>query len=187
MSPVFLVVYLYHDWMEIPFEVLPYVLLAIVAFCEITDIFDGLIARRRNKVTHLGKVLDPMADSIFRLSVLFAFTQGVVALPLLLILVFFIRDSIVSTLRTLCALRGMALGARLSGKIKAIVQGSVAILILIAMIPFTQGTLSLQTFRSIALYAVSIAAVYTVASACEYIRANWDYIIRSLREKEAGS
>src|SRR5205085_953924 len=101
---------------------LPFVLLALVIVAELTDLFDGMAARRRNQVTELGKILDPMADSIFRLSVFLAFTQGIVALPLWLVLLFFYRDSIISMLRTICALRGFTLAARFSGKVKAVVQ-----------------------------------------------------------------
>jgi CDP-diacylglycerol--glycerol-3-phosphate 3-phosphatidyltransferase len=141
MSPVFLVVYLYYEKIGLSFTVLPYALLAIVALCEITDFFDGFVARKRNKVTDLGKILDPMADSIFRLSVFFTLTQGIIQLPLLAALVFFFRDSIISSLRTLCALRGVTLAARLSGKIKAVVQGVTALFILILLVPYTWGVL----------------------------------------------
>lgn len=179
MSPVFLILYLYHDAFKIDASVVPYVLLAILTLCELSDFFDGFIARRQSKVTNLGKVLDPMADSIFRLSVFFTFTQGIVKLPLLLVLVFFFRDSIISMLRTICALNGVTLAARFSGKIKAVVQAIVAYLILILMIPFTGGCLDVQMLQDMSFYAALIAAVYTVISGIEYIVANWMYIKRT--------
>ena len=36
----------------------------IVLFSSFTDLFDGMIARRFNMVTDLGKVLDPVADKL---------------------------------------------------------------------------------------------------------------------------
>lgn len=46
---------------------------ALLVFSGLTDLFDGVIARKFNQVTELGKMLDPLADKI---------TQGVVALCL---------------------------------------------------------------------------------------------------------
>lgn len=172
MSPVFMVLYLYGASWGISSLTMPYLLLAIMVVCELSDILDGFLARRHNKVTDLGKVLDPMADSLFRLTVFFSFTQGVVQLPLLLILVFFLRDVIVNSLRTLCALQGVALSARLSGKVKAIVQAATTFLILVLMIPYTRGSLAVSTFYAICFYTTLVAALYTLASGVEYIVAN---------------
>jgi len=182
MSPIFLIIYLYYESFKIDPAVLPYLLLLILTLCELSDFFDGFVARRHNKVTNLGKVLDPMADSIFRLSVFFTFTQGVVQLPLLLVLVFFFRDSIISMLRTVCALHGVTLAARFSGKVKAVVQAVVAYFILILMIPFSGGCLELSLLRDMSFYAALIAAIYTVVSGIEYIVANWMYIRRTIEK-----
>jgi CDP-diacylglycerol--glycerol-3-phosphate 3-phosphatidyltransferase len=142
--------------------------------------FDGFFARKRNQVTDLGKLLDPMADSIFRLSVFLTFTQGFIRLPILLVLVFFYRDSIISTLRTLCALRGVTLAARLSGKIKAVIQAVTVFFILVLMIPYTMGCIEEELLYQISMYAVLVAALYTVYSGLEYIYANRSYIKRAL-------
>ena len=182
LSPVFLVFYLYHDKVGINRAAVPYILLILLSLCELSDFFDGFLARLHNKVTDLGKVLDPMADSIFRLSVFFTLTQGVVQLPLILVIVFFFRDSIISTLRTLCALRGVTLAARLSGKIKAVVQAITAYFILILMIPYTWGYLDLIAFQEMSFYVTSIAALYTWVSGIEYIYANKTFIKKALEK-----
>ena len=131
LGPVFMAVVVYYPEMDITLKSLPYILLILACISEVSDVFDGFLARKHNKVTELGKLLDPMADSIFRLSVLFSFTQGFIHLPLLLVSVFFYRDIIISTLRTVCALRGVALAARWSGKIKAVILAVVIFFILI--------------------------------------------------------
>lgn len=176
MSPLFLAIYLYGTSWGISISTIPYALLGIMLICELSDIFDGFVARRHNKVTDLGKVLDPMADSFFRLTVFLTFTQGIVQLPLLLVLVFFLRDAIVNALRTLCALQGVALAARLSGKVKAIVQAATAFLILILMIPYTLGCLDFESFYAMCFYATAVTALYTVISGGEYMVANWHQI-----------
>lgn len=180
LSPIFLFVYLYYREMGISLLFLPYFLIFLVVISELSDIFDGILARKKNQVTDLGKILDPMADSIFRLSVFLTFTQGLIKLPLLLVLVFLYRDSIISTLRTICALRGVALAARLSGKVKAVIQALTAILILVLMIPYSMGYLKLSLLREISLYAVLTAAVYSVFSGIEYVYANRTFIKKAI-------
>lgn len=180
ISPIFPLLYLEHEWLGIPLKWLPYVMLGLLAICECSDLFDGFLARRRNQVTDLGKVLDPMADSITHISLFLTFTQGIVALPLLLVFVFLYRDLFISTLRTLCALRGIALAARFSGKVKAAMQGTVAFIVILLMIPYTAGFIPLEVFRQASLFVVSVAAVYTVISVGDYVYANRIYIKKAL-------
>lgn len=180
ISPMFPILYLEYRWFGVPFAFLPYILLLLLLVCESSDLFDGFLARKRNQVTDLGKVLDPMADSITHISLFLTFTQGAVGLPLLLVFVFLYRDLFISTLRTLCAFKGVVLAARLSGKIKAVIQGATAFGILILMIPYTLGALSLETFQRSCLIAVSIAAIYTMISFVDYIYANRLYIKKAL-------
>lgn len=182
ISPIFLVVYLNYFKFGIPLEALPFVLLSLLALCELTDIFDGVVARRSNEVTDLGKILDPMADSVVRISFLLTLTQGIIKLPLMLVLVFIYRDAITSTLRILCALRGHAMAARFSGKLKAIVQAVAVFSIVTLMIPYSRGLISLETLRTVSYYIVVVAAVYTVASGIEYLIANRFYIRKSWRK-----
>ena len=169
LGPVFMAVVVYYPEMDITLKSLPYILLILACISEVSDVFDGFLARKHNKVTELGKLLDPMADSIFRLSVLFSFTQGFIHLPLLLVSVFFYRDIIISTLRT-----------RWSGKIKAVILAVVIFFILILMIPYSLGYLDLETLQLISFYSVSVAAVYVAYSGVEYINANKSYIKKAL-------
>lgn len=172
LCPIFLVVYLFHAKFGISVTALPYFLLFIVILCELSDVFDGVVARKRQEVTQLGKILDPMADSIVRLSVFLSFTQGIIKLPILLVLVFVCRDAVISTLRTLCALRGTALAARVSGKVKAILQAVAIFSILLLMIPFSLGIISLASLQLMSFWIVATTAIYTVLSGFEYM---WVY------------
>lgn len=49
---------------------------AIIVFllAEITDVLDGLIARRFNLITKFGKIADPLADKMMQLAALFMFS-----------------------------------------------------------------------------------------------------------------
>lgn len=180
ISPIFPVLYLGYEWLGIPFSWVPYILLGLLFVCEGSDILDGFLARRCNQVTDLGKILDPMADSVTHLSFFLTFTQGIVQLPLLLVLVFLYREFFISTLRTLCALKGFALAARLSGKVKAILQALAAFLILFFMLLHLHGVISLSALQNSSLIVSAAAALYTIFSACDYFYANRLFIKKSL-------
>lgn len=180
LSPVFPILYLGYEWLGIPFFWVPYILLALLIVCESSDVLDGFLARKCNQVTDLGKVLDPMADTVTHISFFLTFTQGLVQLPLLLVLVFLYREFFISTLRTLCALRGFALAARLSGKLKAVLQALAAFSMLILMIFYVHGALSLEMLQRSSLFIVTAAAIYTIFSACDYFYANRLFIKKAI-------
>lgn len=180
ISPIFLFVYLEHTALGIPGTGLPYFLMGLLAISELSDAFDGFLARHYNQVTDLGKVLDPMADSIARISVFLTFTLDPVNLPMPLIFIFLYRDSVVSTLRTICALKGFALAARTSGKIKAVIQAIAAFVVLILMIPYAHGQISQETLHASGTAIVGLAALYTIYSGVDYISSNWIYISKLL-------
>jgi len=180
ISPIFLLIYLEHDNLGISDQTLPYVLLGLFFIAELSDAFDGYLARKYNQVTDLGKVLDPMADSIFHISVFLTLTLEPVKLPMLLVFVILYRDYIVSTLRTLCALRGFTLAARWTGKIKAVTQAVTAFIIICLLIPHSQGTLSTAMLQWISTWLVALASVYTIFSGFDYLYSNRDYIQKAL-------
>ncbi len=179
ICPIFLAVYLFYSKMGISFLAMPYVLLFLLILCELSDILDGIFARRSNQVTELGKILDPMADSVVRLSMLLCLTHGIVQLPLLLVFVFVVRDAVISTLRILCALRGKALAARFSGKLKAVLQGISLFFIVILLIPYTMGYLSIEALQQYSMWIVALTAAYTLCSGIEYIWAYRSYVTQA--------
>lgn len=183
VSPIFLMIYLYHQELEISPVLLPIVLGFLLGVSELSDAFDGYLARKYNQVTDLGKILDPMADSIYRISIFLTFTLEPVKLPVGLVFIFLYRDSVVSTLRTICALKGFALAARKSGKLKAVVQAIAALFVLIFMLLNALGTISPTELTSYSTYVVGAAGLYTLFSGIDYIIANWRYIRKILISK----
>ncbi len=184
LSPLFLILYLWHAGLGISMIALPYVLLGVLTLSELTDAFDGYFARKYHQVSDFGKIVDPMADSIARISCFLAFTLAPVQLPLLLVFVFIYRDFMISTLRTICALKGIALAARPSGKIKAIIQAIAIYIIVLLMIPYTLGYLEIQDFRSISFYVVVLAALYTLYSAFDYFYAHQKEVKNMIQNKD---
>jgi CDP-diacylglycerol--glycerol-3-phosphate 3-phosphatidyltransferase len=184
ISPIFFLLYVDYSYFGISDKLLPYLLLALLTVSELSDALDGYFARLYNQVTDLGKILDPMADSIARISVFITFTQPPVSIPLILLFVFLYRDSVTSTLRTVCALRGFALAARPSGKIKAILQAIASFAIVLMMIPYSMGALSQQELHYYSTIIITLTAVYAVASAIEYLFANRHHIAKLLKTGE---
>lgn len=65
LIPVFMVLYL------TAVETKDYYLAGIiVVFSGLTDLLDGLIARKLNQITELGKLLDPVADKLTQVAVI---------------------------------------------------------------------------------------------------------------------
>ncbi len=176
IGPLFLFFYLEYEELALSLDALPYLLLALVGGAELTDICDGYFARKYNEVTDLGKILDPMADSVYRLSLFLTFTRPPIELPLIFIFIFLYRDFFISTLRTLCALKGFALAARPSGKLKAIIQAAAACLVILLLIPYSLGHLSKENLQWISQVIVGFASGYTLLSAVDYFYAYRIYL-----------
>lgn len=183
ISPVYLFLYLEHGALGISETALPYVLLVLLLALESSDALDGYLARKFDQVTDLGKLLDPMADSISRISIFLAFTQPPVQLPLIIVFIFIYRDSVISTLRTLCALRGYTLAARTSGKIKSVIQGISATIVTILMIPYSLGMISKATLSLTAMWIILASALYALYSGVEYLVANFHFVRHAILRK----
>ena len=73
--------------------------LALFVFAAVTDIFDGLIARRFNQRSRLGAILDPAADKTMMVCGYLFYTLTnklpLVALPVWLTFVVFVRDFLI--------------------------------------------------------------------------------------------
>jgi CDP-diacylglycerol---glycerol-3-phosphate 3-phosphatidyltransferase len=115
LAPVFFL--LYQLAARGPTWLLPLVW-AVVLLIELTDLLDGFVARRYGQESELGKVLDPCADSIARITY-FLCLSGSGILPLWIMLVIVYRDIAVAYIRVMLSSRGFLMPARLSGKLKA--------------------------------------------------------------------
>lgn len=147
--------------------------LTIVCLSEITDLLDGYFARTRSERTNFGKILDPLADSISRLTVFVCFLHvGYISVWMLIPILY--RDILVSTLRTIAAMQNVIIAARKSGKIKAIVQGIVIIIVVALEIIHK---ISLIHHRAMVYYLMWIVVIVTSWSAYDYIRGNLHVIL----------
>ena len=98
-------------------------LAATVAFivASVTDIVDGLLARRMGLVTNLGKFLDPLADKLLICSVLIMLVRlGWVEAWVAVVIIG--REMAVTGLRAVAADAGVVIAADRFGKLKTIIQ-----------------------------------------------------------------
>ena len=131
-------------------------LVVICVYSEISDILDGHLSRKYNTTSDFGKLADPFADSIYHLTIFFCFAQQN-WIPLWMPMILLYRDLIVSALRMYALNKGLVLGARSSGKIKAIVQGMCSILILLLILNKGGDTSAISN----SLYLLGLVAVFS--------------------------
>lgn len=95
------------------------VMIPLLALAEITDYWDGHYARKYNEVSDFGKIFDPFADVILNLTVfLCAVSAGY--MPIILFVLIFYREFCQSFLRMAALKKGIAIAARMGGKLKTV-------------------------------------------------------------------
>src|ERR1700716_4299992 len=133
---------------------------ALFILSSFTDTLDGQIARRRGMVSDLGKILDPLADKLFVLSVLLVLVQeGLVAAWV--VVVIFSRELLITILRSVAATQGRVIAAAPMGKTKTATQMA-AVTLLILQRPY-------PLLVPLADLAVGIAIIFTVGSGIDYL------------------
>lgn len=101
----------------------------LVAGGALTDLLDGHIARRRNQITALGTLLDPIADKFF-ISTIFICLVARGLCPAWVAIVIVGREFAVTALRMVALQRGSSVPVNLLGKIKMHAQVYAALLVL---------------------------------------------------------
>jgi len=177
LSPVFVVVFMLGDTAG------HLLALLIAGAFEITDLLDGYFARKRKETSDFGKLFDPMTDSISRFSVFLCLLWAGYAHLWMVALIFY-RDLFVAYLRVACARSGMVLPARLSGKVKAIAQG-IVILVILALILITpdHDVVAMGATRLTAQWLMALVVAVTMWSAFDYMRSSLP-VLRSLLDRK---
>jgi len=96
---------------------------AVFVAVMLTDLLDGLLARRLNQATPLGVYLDPVVDKIIILSLFYELARA----DLLSIWVphlFLSRELLQNAIRATAAARGNVVAANWTGKTKAFLQNA---------------------------------------------------------------
>lgn len=139
----------------------------VFVMASVTDILDGIIARRRGQVTTFGKLADPIADKALTGTVLI----GLSVLGLLawwVTVVILIREVGVTVLR-LWVIRQRVIPASRGGKAKTVVQ-AIAITMYLIVIP--AGLLGPELASAWDLLRTTVmgaAVVLTVVTGVDYV------------------
>ena len=130
---------------------------------SITDYFDGILARRHNLVTSVGKLLDPLADKLLTSAVMIMLIpHGKV--PAWLVFLIIGRDITITGLRSIAASQGLIINASRTGKNKMISQ-TVGLSFLLLSIPAIQHLLD-----TVGMVFLWLSVVLSYWSARDYCR-----------------
>ena len=174
MVPVFVLLF----YWQFPAHYFAALLLFIAA--SVTDAIDGKLARARNEITDFGKFLDPLADKVLVVTAMACFLQQQ-KMNIVAFLLIIAREFMVSALRLVVAGKGTVVPASFAGKLKTAFTMIAIITALVYwsfVLDFNAFGLNLpqavyngcEIFLQILFW---IAAVLTVWSGAEYLKAYW--------------
>lgn len=143
---------------------------------SLTDFLDGYLARKRNQITTLGMLLDPVADKLLVCSAFIALVELGLA-PAWMVVVIVGREFAVTGLRSIGASQGFTIDASELGKLKMWAQ--VAAITLLILGP-EYGMMAAGT---IALWMVVLFAIW---SAVIYFRTFWSKIDDRFKAQQRG-
>lgn len=140
------------------------IMLVIIWF---SDLLDGFVARKRNEISELGKIIDPLADKVTIISIVIVLLiQNI--LPLWFVLVILFRDVIIFTGGLfLKKQKGVVLPSNRTGKIAVFIIG-LTVLFSITKIYITSNYAPVNVelfsgilvFSSIGMSIISLIAYY---------------------------
>lgn len=137
-----------------------FVAAAIFGLASLTDWLDGYLARRRQQITWVGQVLDPIADKLLISATLVSLVQLELA-PAWMVAVIIGREFVVTGLRSLAFTRGLIVPASPLGKLKMVTQ---VVAVLLLLLGWERFPLLLQLGK-LALWVVMATAL---GSALDY-------------------
>ena len=143
------------------------IILAICLFGALTDILDGLIARKRNEVTEFGKIIDPLADKIVIATlVIRLFAIGEISGYYLFMIL--TRDLLILIGGTMVTNRiGKVLPSNILGKITVI---NIAAVLLLILFGINKENIIFQIIYILSIILIAVSLVGYVIRANEFLR-----------------
>lgn len=120
LSPVFFFFAFLPYWTTGRFALISTIILWVIfVLVELSDILDGAVARAQGIVSDLGKLLDPFADVVSRLTYFLVFAVFEI-MPVWMFVLIMWREVGIIFVRMMMMRDGVALAARKGGKTKAV-------------------------------------------------------------------
>ena len=161
MIPVF-VFFMFSDFMPAN----SFIALGIFIVASLTDMLDGMIARKYNLVTNFGKFMDPLADKLLVCTALIALVD-MNRIPAWIVMIIIAREFIISGFRLVAAERGVVIAASWWGKFKTTFQMIMVIMMIV------EPTLALIRIPLVLVDIVMYVALgLTVISLVDYLYKN---------------
>lgn len=154
---------------------LPIAAALVFLAAAVTDWLDGLVARRLKISSSVGRQLDPLTDKVLVIGC-FVYAMGVVpdsGLAAWMVTAIVIREMVVQAIRGLIEGRGSAFGAKLSGKLKTVLQFAAIVAVLLVW----SGRLppGWTLVRDALIWA---AVLLTIGSGLQYLLLAWTLLSR---------
>ena len=166
---------------------------ALMFFAGLSDLFDGILARRWRVVSNFGKLADPLMDKVF----------FIVSFPTLLWLIghqhdnllhavfmlvftvlYILRDQWVTFLRAVASAYQADVGAMWLGKVRTALSFPAAGLIYLYLAVHARLPENADAWCIGAVYAIEIGlSILNVYSCAVYTKAYWPYMRRSMGVK----
>lgn len=132
------------------------VALVIFLIVQLTDLLDGMIARRFNLITSFGKLMDPLADKLLLISVLICFTITN-KLPLWVLLVIAAKELLLIIGGAYALKKHMVVQSQFLGKMATVLFAGMVVAVLLSLSP-------LDTILMYAGVAASLGALVFYAT-----------------------
>jgi len=141
----------------------------IFGLAALTDYLDGYFARRRNQVTRVGILLDPLADKLLTAAAFLSLVE-LGAVPAWMVMIVLGREFAVTGLRNVAAGRGVLVPASVLGKGKMIAQVVCILLLLLGR--------RYPVLQAPGLLALWVVVVLALVSGADYFRLFWREVVR---------
>ncbi len=119
LAPIFFLFFFLPEWVDaflVPSTILLWIVFILI---EGSDVFDGWFARKKDEITEMGKILDPFADVVSRITYFVCLAAVGIAAPWMLFLIIYRELSSIYIRQDLYKMN-YALAANSLGKTKAI-------------------------------------------------------------------
>ena len=149
----------------------------IFGLAVLTDYLDGFFARRRNEVTRLGILLDPLADKLLIAAALLSLVEmGLV--PAWMVMIILARELAVTALRNVAAGKGVLIRASRLGKSKMVAQVIAVLMLMLSPVH--------PALRQPGLVVLWLVVLITLWSGADYFFRFWRDVVRGPRTRPEG-
>ncbi|MCD6386663.1 CDP-diacylglycerol--glycerol-3-phosphate 3-phosphatidyltransferase [Candidatus Sumerlaeota bacterium] len=168
--------------------------LCLFILAGITDAIDGIVARKYNLVTNVGRLFDPLADKLLISAAFISFVELNI-FPAWIVILILSREFLITGLRSLGTMEGRVIYASRWGKHKTFWQ---ILTVLVALIYLCgrdlltlQGTWATLTILNLSLdlicknllrILIYLCAFFTILSGLIYLVKNKDLLVEAKRQ-----